>query len=394
MTTGLLRRRAWHRFRTSKRVERLARSPIRQSQVLKSAAGTLLALTIAGLISPAGTVKWVVSGVGDVLLPGPSEAQRSVDALYEEVESNNRFWSTRPMMSSAAKKVLVEDWEELRTDVPHRFSARGAREVGLEELFQNRSLDGRRVRVRAYVSQLFPVAPTGGRGDLVTAAFRLGTSEQDEEAWCEHMTFHRNRVPQEDQLVDVVGVPAGRGSAKVGGGGFSIGTYLVCSGVRPLVDAKTAEEVAALFRDEEESRMWLARPSVSYRARRFLMRAWNRLTPYRAHRYPRHRVMPIGIDRVFEDSRFDGRLLGIAGYVTQRVLQPGGDGTTREQVRIHMDGQNNAVWCRTTVQNWRVFGVGEWVEAVGVPYARGPAKLEGGGFDNSTYFVCPAMRRF
>jgi hypothetical protein len=390
---ALLSRRAWCRLRTSKPVESLACSPVRQSQVLKSAAGTLLALTITGLISPAGTVKGVVAGVGDVVLPGPSAAERSVDSLYGEVESSP-FWTSRPTMSSGSKQVLVDDWETFRTDKPHRFSARGARKVALDELFEDRSLDGRRVIVQGYVAQLFPVDPVEGRDDLVKASFRIGIAQTAEVAWCGRGTFHRDRVPQEDQLVDVLGVPLARGPANVASGGFTIGTYLVCSGVRPLVDAEAAKEVAALFRDEEESRMWLTRPSVSYRARRFLMRAWDRLTPYRAHPYPSHRVMPIGIDRVYEDTRFDGRLLGIAGYVTQRVLQPGGDGMTREQVRIQGDGQGNAVWCRTTVQNRRVFGVGEWVEAVGVPYARGPAKLEGGGFDNSTYFVCPAMRRF
>jgi len=360
--------------------------------VLKSAAGTLLALTVTGIVSPAGMVTGAVSGVGGVLLPGPSAAERSVDSLYEEVKTSE-FWTSPPTMSTASKRVLIDDWESLRIDMPHRFPARGAEKVGLGDLFQDRSFDGRRVVGQGYVAQVFPVEPLAGRGDLVTAARRLSIAEEREVAWCGRGTYPRDLVPQEDQLVDVVGVPAARGPANVASGGFTIGIYLVCSGVRPLVEADDATEVASLFEAEEGDRMWLSPPSLSGRARHFLMREWDRLTPYRPHPYPTHRVKRTGIDRVREDVRFDARLLAITGYVTQRLLQPGGEGMTLERTRLQLAGQGNAIWCRTTLQNWRVFDEGDLVEAVGVPIARGSAKLEDGGFDNVTSFVCPAMRR-
>jgi hypothetical protein len=104
-------------------------------------------------------------------------------------------------------------------------------------------------------------------------------------------------------------------------------------------------------------------------------------------------VRSVGIDHVYEDARLDNRLLWVVGYITQRYLVPMGPGLTFQNVRLEVAGEENGVWCQTTIQNWRVFGEGDLVEAVGVPYARGSAELAGGGFKNETAFVCPAMRR-
>jgi hypothetical protein len=372
-------------------VKRAVRKPMQTNPVVQAATGAVLAITLTGLFPLDELIRSAGSSIG-TLLPGPSAAEKSVDSLYSELERSN-LWRSPPSMSTESREALIDHWDNLRPDIPHEFSKDGAKEVELDDLFRDHALDGRRVAVRAYVSQLYAQIPVPDHEELLSASFRLGLAEKVEVAWCARANMPRDRMPRVDQLVEVAGVVVARGSADVADGGFVIGTYLLCSAVRPVGGARHAEEVAALFRGEEDSTAWANPPSLSSSARRFLTRAWGRLNPYEPHPYPRDDGMPIGIDHVFEDSRFDGRLLKVSGYVTQRFLYPAENGLTLQYIRLQSPDQDDAVWCRTTVQSWRVFDEGELVEAVGVPFARGSGELEDGGLGSKTAFVCPAMRR-
>jgi hypothetical protein len=376
----------------SRPAKRFLGSGIWRNHVVQSAAGTLLALTIAGLVSPSGILKDAASGVRDFVLPGPSAAQQAVDSFYGTVEGDT-FWRSPPTMSPASKQLLIDHWSELSTDAPHPFSRQQALNVGLEELFQDRTLDGERIVLRGFVSQLSSVSRVQGRDDLESAAIRISIAEQDEVAWCGKVTLPRGQVPQVDQLVDVLGVVVARGAADTISGGFLNGSYLACAAVKPLVDADDAAAVASLFRGEEDNDRWMADPALSVDGRYLLMRNWDRLDPYRLHRFSLGVARTVSIDRIYEDRRLDKREFRVVGYVDQRALVPASRGRTLELIRLGVGGQRNAVWCQTTVKGGRVFGEGELVEAIGVAVARGSVEINSGGFLNGTFLACPAVRR-
>lgn len=365
---------------------------MRSNPVIQAAMGAVLAIAITGLIPPHELIRSAASGISDMVLPGPSAAERGVESLYSGV-SGNPIWRSAPEMSTRSRKTLIADWEEVSPDRPRAFSGMGAKEVELEELFEDQSLDGRRIVVRAYVAQIYAKVPVEDQEELVSVSYRLGLGDERQDAWCAQAHVTRRDVPRVDQLVEVRGVVLARGSADLASGGFVNGTYLLCSSPRLIGKPGNAEAVAALFRKEEESDAWMDPPDLSSDARDLLVRAWPKLTPFEPHAFPDQKVRRVDIDQIFEDSRFDGNLLGVAGYITQRFLFPVGPGLTLQRLRLEVVGQERAIWCLATVQNWRVFHEGEYVEAVGVPFARGSADLASGGFGLRTVFVCPAMRR-
>lgn len=386
---GRLVRRLWVRLKDVGR--RLGGMPLWRSAVVTSAAGTLLALTVGGIISPSGLVKDAAGSIYDAVTPGPSAGERAVDSLYSNVEASS-LWRFPPSMSAESREFLAADWDAHRADEMRPFKRRGAAETGFSELFRDYTLDGRPVWLRGFVGQVFHITREEGEKRTL-ASLRLAVGGEDEVAWCGHTAFPRDEPPEVDQLVEVRAVVVARGSANTTSGGFVNGTYLVCSSVRQLSNAESAREVGDLFGDEEVNTRWMAPPSMSGRARMHLLRNWDEMNPYEVHPFPREEPRSIGIDQVYEDTRFDQELLWLAGYVTQRVLAPAGPGLTTEYVRLGVNGEENAVWCLTTLQNSRVFREDELVEGVGVPIARGSAEISSGGFQNQTAMVCPAMRR-
>ncbi len=359
---------------------------------MQSAAGTLIAVTIAGIVSPSGVVKSVSSTVWDAVIPGPSATEREVDALLEQVQGNDGFWTDPPSINSTVRAAAIEAWDRLRPDREYFYSLQPFPVVSVGELYTNSVWDGEIVRVQGNVSQVYPFDEVAGQPDLTKVDFRVSGANETM-AWCIGNVAAADDVPAVDQLVEVAGLVIARGSAATADGGFRSGTLLICPRVEPLVSASHAAEVAELLRSEEGSSFWSEAPSLSSDARTYMIENWRELSPYTVHPFPDRPPPYVEIDQIREDDRFDGRMSWVSGFVTQRTLSSSGPKRTYLRVRLQVAGQDGAIWCRTTVQNERMFEEGEHLEAVGVPYARGSARVTNGDFLGITMMVCPAMRR-
>lgn len=359
--------------------------------ITSGAIAALLAIAISAVLPPDKLAEGVLDRVTGVFRSDPSPAEREVDSLYASVEKN-QAWRSAPVMSSASREFLVANWERLSPGAVRPFPEQAARWRNLEEVFENHALDGHRLFLTVFVDQVTNLEDIPDRPNRVKESFRLKSPTSDEVGWCSDTVFPRGKAPAEDQLVTIMATPVARGSAISPQGKLVNTTYFVCSAVNPLVDAETAREVAYLFQAQETSKMWRHPPVMSREGRMYLLLHWDQLSPYEARPFPARLPRYAELDRVYSDSRFDYGRVWIAGYVMQRRLLPAGTGRVFEQVRLEVEGQDTSAWCETTVQTWRVFEEGDYVEAIAVPVARGSSPLSAGGFKNQTYLACPSMR--
>jgi hypothetical protein len=363
-----------------------------RSEILK---GILIGVAVTAVTSIAISASHLGPGAVDAFEgffeAGESSTSREVGELFEEV-GREAYWAFPPTMSRPGRAVLERHWENLRPDKIHTFPRRAARWRTLDELFQDTALDGHPLLLTAFVDQTYGAVPVQGGPGMVKEGFRLDTGTSETVAWCIPSVFRRGDAPVVDQLVKVKATVAARGSKTDDTGGSVGGSDLVCSAVHALVPATIATEMASLTRPVETSAIWADPPSMSEGGWEYLSHHWVETSPFRLHRFPRSPPREFGLDELSSDRRFDDGELLIGGVVTQRSLYPSERGEGREDFRLGLKSQDDAAWCTTTVPPRRLLGEGEYVEAVGIPVARGAAAISTGGFQNTTYLDCPAVQ--
>jgi hypothetical protein len=379
------------RIRENATVGKLVESRFWRNRVFEGVVTALLVAAVFGVFSPAQFAKDSVGEVAGIFASEPPEASREVDSLFEQVRLRGR-WRFPPSMSERARSFLESHWAALRPDVEHPFPRRSAKWRDLDEVFQDTSLDGHPLLMTGYVDQTFGTVPVEGRPDHVEASFRIATGAADAVGWCAPMLFRRGAQPVINQLVEIKGTVIARGDKPTSDGGFIAGSYMVCSAEHPLTEAAAASEVADLFTAVERSPLWRETPTLSEPGRTYLLYHWTEATPFRPHAFRDGDSRSMGIDQINSDSRFDEGEVLVTGFVTQHSLDNSSDDTVHEYVRLEVAGQADAVWCEGTLQRNRVIHEGEYVEAVGVPVARGASSLASGGFKLETFLACSAMR--
>jgi hypothetical protein len=383
--------RALRRVRCWPPLRWLARSPVWRNDIFRNVVATLIALTIAGVLGPAQLTKDFFGSIADVFQADPTAESREVSELYARV-LHSRSWEVPPTPSLPGRFYLEDHWSALRPDQVHTFPYRAATWRTLDELFHDTSLDGHPLLISGYVDQTYDLAPADGSENLIEQGFRLRRSDEEAVAWCGPTAFERGSQPFVDQLVEIKGIVVARGSKSTQEGGFVSGSYLVCSAVKALASATAAKGVAALFRSVEGDTYWSRPPSMSASGRIYLLYHWEEASPFRPHRFPDRYLRPVPLNHVLNDTRFDDREVRVSGFVTQHGTFPSYRGTVRESLRLGVGGEDASVWCETTLQDDRIIEDGEFVEAVGVPVARGIAPLSAGGFQGITVMACPALR--
>jgi hypothetical protein len=147
---------------------------------------------------------------------------------------------------------------------------------------------------------------------------------------------------------------------------------------------------------EHPSAFWNGFPMPSRGSRRFLVKNWNRFTPYRAHPFSVVGARVVRLSELYEDNSIDGTAVAFSATVTQ-VLgsypSPHSKGAIYERYRLSMSGDSDVAWCGSTLPRGDTVRTDDQVRVVGVPYARGSANLAGGGFQNGTALVCPGIQR-
>jgi len=367
---------------------------LRPARVVENAiAGVIGGVIVVVMIGPGKDLgARTINAVGGLLSADPSHAEASVDSLYESVESAP-LWRFQPVLSWRSKGYLTEHWADFETPVMHQFPQRAARWRELDEIYGNRALDGRRVMLTAFVSEVMLREPVLGHPRLVSVSFRVQTQEDENAAWCAPQTYRRREAPKDDQFVEIEGVILARGASFVSSGGFLTGSYLLCRSVATLGSREGADAIAEIFRTEEESNLWSDPPDLSEGGRRYMLWHWDEVDPHRLHRFPSRPIRTLGIEQLSQDVRFDQGLIRVLGWVTQVVVDRSEPGMVFQQVRLSTGDENGAVWCIGTIQAPRLFSEDEAIEIVGVPIARGSADLATGGFLLETRMICPAMRR-
>jgi hypothetical protein len=363
----------------------------RTSPIVSGTIAALLAIAISAVLPPDKLAQGALDRVGGIFRSEPSAAERAVDSLFASIEGDP-FWRSTPVMSSASREFLIANWSQLNPGEVRPMPSLTARWRTLEEVFENHSLDGHRLFLTVFVDQITNLEDLPDRPDRIRESFRIMSPVRDQVGWCSDIVLPRGKALSEDQMITLMATPVARGSALSPDGKVVDTTRFVCSAVHPLVDAEASRDVAYIFHAQETDKMWSDPPSMSEEGRMFLLRHWEQLSPYEVHTFPSRPPRYLRLDRIYYDNRFDYGRIWVAGVVMQRHLLSAGTGLVREQVRLELDGQATTAWCESTLQSWRLFEEGDYVEAIAVPIARGSTPFSSGGFKNQTFLACPAMR--
>jgi hypothetical protein len=139
-------------------------------------------------------------------------------------ESGSPFWQDPPSLAGR-RLFYMRNWEDLDPTKVHGLSAEDqGRLVALDRLWEDDTLDGKRIAVDAYITD---VRNDRAPGNQVRQFFELEVGGQDTSAWC-YSTFRRKRAVEPGNLVRVYGAIVARGSAPLTGGGFTNGSVLLC----------------------------------------------------------------------------------------------------------------------------------------------------------------------
>ena len=363
-----------------------------KARIVEGVVTGLVVIALGGIVaSSIRVVHDLANGVAELFDSDPSEAEVAVERLVDDVRSDPT-WLAPPGVSHRGRVALERHWSRLRPDRPRPFPDRSARWWTLDQAYQEGRLDGHPLLIHAYVDQTYGTMPVRTDPDQVREGFRIATGDSDAVGWCAPASFRRGSQPATDQPVSVKALVLARGSKPSSDGAFISGVYLVCSAFSLPVPPADAAGVGDLFRSIESERLWRQTPALSEGGRQYLLYHWKALSPSMPHRFRKAGSRPMELDGVSSDRRFDDGLIAVSGHVSQVSL----DTNWRyvfEDIRISEAGQEGGVWCRTARPLHHVIRMGDYVEAVGVPVARGAADLAGGGFENYTFMACAAMRR-
>lgn len=356
--------------------------------VVGTTIATLLALTINDFVSISGGIR---SGVESARNVFRSEAAKGFDELYGNQGTSRGFWAFEPRLSEAGKEFLVDNWSDSRPDRLHFLPRRAGKEVEPTDLYLNASDDGRWFRVFGYVDQVYEFEDAQENG-VVRYSFRLSLAGHTHFTWC------IAGVPEGAHLgigqpIEVIGAVVGRGAAHTGDGGFSSGTLLLCSTLRPRAPAAAAEAVADVFNSQRENAFWQSTPELAGQ-RLFFMRNWRKLNPWRLHAYNERGAREVSFERLWEDSALDGKLVRLDAFVTDARVESLPRGRVTQFFEIGVRGEALRAWCYTTRPRSARLDEGDHVRVVGAVVARGSASSSGGGFENTTLMICPSVYRW
>ena len=357
--------------------------------------GVVTGLVVIGLggiaASSVRVIQDLANEVGEHFDSDPSEAEVAVERLIDEVRSDPT-WLTPPGVSHRGRVALERRWSSLRPDRLRPLPRRSARWWTLDQAYQEGRLDGHPLLIHAYVDQTYGTRPAPTDPGQVRESFRIATGDSAAVGWCAPAAFPRGSQPSTDQPVSVKALVLARGSKPSSAGTFTSGVYLVCSAFGLPVPPADAAGVGDLFRSVEGERLWRVAPTLSEGGRQYLLHHWQELSPSSPHRFDRTGSRWMELDGVSADRRFDDGLIAVSGHVSQVALDTNGR-YVFEDIRLSETGQQAGVWCRTARPLHHVIRMGDYVEAIGVPVARGAADLAEGGFENYTFMACAAARR-